>query len=218
MDYANDALFKTDSYKGKGQLEYSEEKNLFTIRRDPGNSGGAVVAQAAFGLLGRMIYEGMSTGKELATFPPDQVLEVKYCEFKSKICFYLYLDGKKDPWEVTLEQNTHMNKLLRERFADRLSAIEARDGGKKPAIAPPRAEPKPVQPAPQPAPRPVQPAPRPVQPAPQPAPKPVQSAAPVRQPEPEKVAVLCLRTGPLAGRSLELAPGSALVLGRDPAR
>ena len=219
MEYTNDAIIKTDSYRGKGYLEYSQEQNLFTLRKNPGSSGAGIAIGMAFGALGRMVYEGMATGKVLLTFPPEQIRLVTTSEAKRKCTFYLYTYDSQTPMEVTLEQNTQMYTLLQQIFADRMEGVTPAGGAPKKAAAQAPQQPQyqaPQQPKPQAQPKP-QPQPQP-KPQPQPQPKPQPAAAAPQSSAGIPGMQLHMRTGPLAGRSLMLAGGSSIVIGRDPAR
>ena len=192
MSIFNEADVKIGSFSGRADIEYCESEGRFTFRKT-GSVGGRAVAGAMFGALGRAVYEGLASGKEVGNFHISEIRQVRTSESRKKVVYYLY-GAMPEPYEISLEKKAKLNAAIQQVFADRMGDVE------------------PKQPVPQPAP----------QPAPRPAPQPVPEPAPQPVPQPQvpqwRDAVLCLRTGPMAGRSFRCPQGSSITIGRDPNR
>lgn len=260
MAISNDAVIRFGAYEGKAELEYFEDEQRFVVRKAASTSGASIVAGMMFGILGRMVAEGFSSGKEVGFFYAADITRVKTSTAKKKIIYYLYPKDGGSPYEITMELDCYLNTVMKRLFADRMEDIVAKDGTGKAAPKMATAPQPPVTPAQIPQPPvqpfapPVQQAPQSVAPPAQPYQPPVQDAFPSfappvpRSPQKESPtislspqqsaaeeipatapvihqpparpanALLCLRTGPMAGNNYQCAPGRSVILGRDPSR
>jgi len=234
MDIANEAVVKFGTFEGKADVEYIETEGRFVIRKKASSGGTGFVVGMMFGALGRMIVNETMTGKEVGSFNAGEIVLAKTTAAKRKTTYYLYSDSSKTPYEITVETDTGLCAAMGRCFADRMVGIDAKQPGVK---TPPVPTPAPVAPPVHaPAAPPVQPS---FMPPVQPPAAPVQQASstvalPVQPPVIEEIsatvpaappvfhkpanALLCLRTGPLAGNNFQCAPGYCVTVGRDPSR
>lgn len=124
MSVINEAEIKVGSYIGKGEVEYFEEDNRLALRKATDH----VFVGAMFGLIGRLIANSMSSGngKVLADFYPADISHVKVSGGSYEVVYYFYPTGSNQPYEVTIETNTYINKMIKKLFSDKFSEIVAK--------------------------------------------------------------------------------------------
>ena len=242
MAYTNDCTVNLGTFRGNAELDYIEAENRIVIRKKASNSGAGFAVGMMFGALGRAVMDEVATGKEVASFTPGEIRQAVITEEKRQSVFVLHFANSATPYEIKLHHNAPLNPVMHQMFAGKTGEKQdfpmqaQQDSAPRFMPEPPAVQP-PVQPAANPAvqvPPVVQPSVRPavqppvmpqVQPQrnipPQPAARPVvPPQQPMAYPNPPKApsALLCLRTGPMAGKTFRCAPGNAVVIGRDPNR
>ena len=226
MEFCEDAMVTIGKFTGECDIYFEDVERRFRIVRKPSSSGAGTAVRVMFGMIGQAIMNKVGTGEEIATFTPADIREVEVVEKKRKSIFSIYPYSGDGPYVITAGNKSELYAHLnRELVANRNNA-----GNQEPVIrtaippevlqeiAPEPAAPvAPVQPVQPVAPvQPIQPMP-PVQPQShmqQPARQPAQQPAQPRG----NGALLCLRSGPMAGRIYPYPVGTVLVIGRSAAR
>ena len=241
MEYSDGAIVKIGKFSGEGNIAYQEADGRFTVSRNASASGAGVVVGVMFGALGRAIMDGVSDSVELTTFTAGDIRQVETQEKRSKMVFTLYPANGEAPYIITIAKKKQLCAILHREL------VEQKATAPKPAVSapPPAPAPLPQAPVSPPAPMPYEPPMQPPVQAPIQAPiqppvqapmqppiqppvqapiqPPMQPAAPQQRPAAAAPAqradaLLSLRTGPMAGSVFRCAPGSRVVIGRDPSR
>lgn len=212
MEYSDNAIVKIGKFSGECDIFYQEQDSRFVIIRKPSASGAGIAVGVMFGALGRAVMDSVATGEELAAFTARDIRQVETQEKRLKMVFTLYPANGDAPYTITIGKKKQLCAILRRELVERKAAAPM------PAASAPAPAPAPYEPPVQTPAAPV----APVQPV-----APIQPVAPVQYAQPQNVAVppqklarawLSLRSGPMAGRVFDFAPGSRVVIGRDASR
>ena len=122
MNFSNEAEVSVGTYEGPAEVEYTEADNRFTIRKI--NDG--VAAGFLFGIIGRLLVRELTSGKELVSFCPDEITQVKVSPTKRQNVYYFYSSNSARPYEITVETDTYLTVTIQKLFADKLVEITAR--------------------------------------------------------------------------------------------
>lgn len=226
MEFCEDAMVTIGKFTGECDIYFEDVERRFRIVRKPSSSGAGTAVRVMFGMIGQAIMNKVGAGEEIATFTPADIREVEVVEKKRKSIFSIYPYSGDGPYVITAGNKSELYAHLnRELVANRNNAAN-QEPVIRTAIPPevlqeiapePAAPVAPVQPIQPVAPvQPIQPMP-PVQPQShmqQPARQPAQQPAQPRG----NGALLCLRSGPMAGRIYPYPVGTVLVIGRSAAR
>ena len=223
MGYSNEGYVIWGQYRGDAMIEYAEQEQRIVVRKTASRSGAGVAVGILFGALGRAIMDQVSTGKELATFRPQDIRFARITEKKLQTVFELYFVNDDKVYEIRLHRNAPSYPVLH-------AAASAKTQEQQATVQPSVELPEP-QFLPDPPIVPVRP---PVQPestgeaqqaAPvtlyTPEPPWMQEAEPayVPAPPPQLPQVqLRVRTGPMTGSCYRCPVGGVVIIGRDPAR
>lgn len=129
MDFANEAKVKVGTYEGKAEVGYSESTNRFTITKINENNVASSIAGSLFGLLGRLLVKlatDSTPGKELGSFVPEEITQVKVSPTEYHVVYYFYSSNNPTPYEITIETDTYLNVTIKKLFSDKIVQIVAK--------------------------------------------------------------------------------------------
>lgn len=210
MEYNEEIYVQFRDHQGSAVLEYCDETSLFTVRKLPSSSGAGITVGMMFGVLGQAVMNSVSTGKEVGSFFVGEISRMETEARKRKTVYTLYPADGTAPCVITLGKKSRFHQILQELFGTRTAMELPAAPAEQEVLAQSQPEGK-TEISRQPGGTAAASTPGSLRSDTE------QKTELSRQPEGKPV-LLCLRSGPLAGRVYECMPGRTVLIGRDPGR